>query len=81
MQKAQVCARARRLGADRRRKPLIDGTAVAEKGGNEIFWTVGLNKSPHPYQLDDLESKYDELQRIYPGNYGWYLLALDLAYP
>ncbi len=45
---------------------------------NEIFWTVGLNKSPHPFtKLDDFESKYDELQQTYPGNYGWYQLALD----
>ncbi len=45
---------------------------------NEIFWTVGLGKSPHPFtRLDDFESKYDELQQTYPGNYGWYQLALD----
>ncbi len=45
---------------------------------NEIFWTVGLNKSPHPFtKLDDFENKYDELQQTYPGNYGWYQLALD----
>jgi hypothetical protein len=45
---------------------------------NEIFWTVGLDNSPHPFtKLDDFESKYDELQEKYPGNYGWYQLALD----
>jgi hypothetical protein len=45
---------------------------------NEIFWTVGLNKSPHPFtKLDDFETKYDELQQKYPGNYGWYQLAFD----
>ncbi len=45
---------------------------------NEIFWTVGLDNSPHPFtKLDDFESKYDQLQEEYPGNYGWYQLALD----
>ena len=45
---------------------------------NEIFWTVGLGHSPHPFtKLDDFESRYDELQQKYPGNYGWYQLALD----
>ena len=45
---------------------------------NEIFWTIGLKNSPHPFtQLADFESKYDELQQRYPGNYGWYQLALD----
>lgn len=45
---------------------------------NEIFWTVGLKNSPHPFtRLEDFESKYDELQQQYPGNYGWYQLALD----
>jgi hypothetical protein len=45
---------------------------------NEIFWTFGLKNSPHPFtKLDDFESKYDELQEKYPGNYGWYQLALD----
>jgi hypothetical protein len=45
---------------------------------NEIFWTVGLKNSPHQFtKLDDFESKYDELQEKYPGNYGWYQLALD----
>jgi hypothetical protein len=37
-----------------------------------------LERSPHPFtKLDDFESKYDELQQKYPGNYGWYQLALD----
>jgi hypothetical protein len=45
---------------------------------NEIFWTVGLKNTPHQFtKLDDFESKYDELQEKYPGNYGWYQLALD----
>jgi hypothetical protein len=45
---------------------------------NEIFWTLGLKNSPHPFtKLDDFESKYDELQEKDPGNYGWYQLALD----
>lgn len=45
---------------------------------NEIFWTVGLDNSPHPFtKLDDFERKYDQLQEEYPGNYGWYQLALD----
>lgn len=45
---------------------------------NEIFWTVGIKNSPHQFtKLDDFESKYDELQQKYPGNYGWYQLALD----
>lgn len=50
----------------------------AQALSNEIFWTVGLGKSPHPFtRLDDFESKYDQLQQEYPGNYGWYQLALD----
>jgi hypothetical protein len=45
---------------------------------NEIFWIVALKNSPHRFtKLDDFESKYDELQQKYPGNYGWYQLALD----
>jgi hypothetical protein len=50
----------------------------AQALSNEIFWTVGLDNSPHPFtKLDDFESKYDQLQQEYPGNYGWYQLALD----
>ncbi len=45
---------------------------------NEIFWTVGLSNAPHRFtKLDDFDDKYDELQERYPGNYGWYQLALD----
>lgn len=45
---------------------------------NEIFWIVGLRKSPHKFtRLDDFEARYDELQEKYPANYGWYQLALD----
>lgn len=45
---------------------------------NEIFWTVGLGHAPHLFtKLDDFETRYDELQRQHPGNYGWYQLALD----
>jgi hypothetical protein len=45
---------------------------------NEIFWAVGLQHSPHPFtMLDDFENRYEELQEKYPGNYGWYQLALD----
>ena len=45
---------------------------------NATFWTVGLEHSPHPFTtLADFESKYDELQQKYPGNYGWYQLAFD----
>jgi hypothetical protein len=45
---------------------------------NELFWIAGLQHSPHLFtRLDDFENKYDELQEKYPGNYGWYQLALD----
>ena len=50
----------------------------AQALSNEIFWAVGLKHSPHRFtKLGDFESKYDELQQKYPGNYGWYQLALD----
>jgi len=54
-------------------------TKVPSKAfSSEIFWTVGLGNSPHTFtKLDDFESKYDQLQEKYPGNYGWYQLALD----
>lgn len=56
----------------------LKATDAGQALSNEVFWTVGLNNSPHPFtKLDDFESKYDELQQKYPGNYGWYQLALD----
>ncbi len=56
----------------------LKATDPGQALSNEIFWTVGLTKSPHPFtKLDDFERKYDELQQKYPGNYGWYQLALD----
>lgn len=56
----------------------LKAKAPAQALSNEIFWTAGLGHSPHPFtKLDDFESKYDELQQKYPGNYGWYQLALD----
>jgi hypothetical protein len=56
----------------------LKANAPAQALSNEIFWTVGLNNSPHPFtRLDDFEGRYDQLQQEYPGNYGWYQLALD----
>jgi len=56
----------------------LKAKAPAQALSNEIFWTVGLDNSPHPFtKLDDFESKYDQLQQEYPGNYGWYQLAFD----
>jgi len=56
----------------------LQAKAPAQALSNEIFWTVGLDKSPYPFtKLDDFESKDDQLQQEYPGNYGWYQLALD----
>jgi len=56
----------------------LKARAPAQALSNEIFWTAGLAKSPHPItRLDDFETKYDEIQQKYPGNYGWYQLALD----
>jgi hypothetical protein len=56
----------------------LKAKAPAQALSNEIFWTAGLAESPHPFtKLDDFESKYDQLQQEYPGNYGWYQLALD----
>jgi hypothetical protein len=56
----------------------LKATDPAQALSTEIFWTVGLDHSPHVFtKLADFESKYDELQQKYPGNYGWYQLALD----
>jgi len=56
----------------------LKAKAPTQALANEIFWTVGLDNSPHPFtRLEDFESKYEQLQREYPGNYGWYQLALD----
>jgi len=56
----------------------LKAKAPAQALSNEIFWTAGLDGSPHPFtRLGDFESKYDQLQQDYPGNYGWYQLALD----
>lgn len=56
----------------------LKARAPAQALSNEIFWTVGLDNSPHPFtKLDDFESKYEQLQQKYPGNYGWYQLAFD----
>jgi len=45
---------------------------------NEIFWTVGLKNSPHPFtKLDDFERRYDELQQKHPGNYGISWLSIN----
>lgn len=56
----------------------LEATEPAQALSNEIFWTVGLKNSPHPFtKLDDFELRYNELQRKYPANYGWYQLAFD----
>jgi hypothetical protein len=56
----------------------LKANAPAHALSSEIFWTAGLGNSPHPFtKLDDFESKYEQLQQEYPGNYGWYQLALD----
>jgi hypothetical protein len=56
----------------------LKAKAPAQALSNEIFWTVGLNHSPHPFtKLDDFDARYDQLQQEFPGNYGWYQLALD----
>ena len=56
----------------------LKSKAPTQALSSEIFWTAGLDHSPHPFtKLDDFESRYDQLQQEYPGNYGWYQLALD----
>jgi hypothetical protein len=56
----------------------LKAKAPAQALSNEIFWTVEIDSSPHPFKkLDDFENKYEQLQQQYPGNYGWYQLALD----
>jgi hypothetical protein len=56
----------------------LKAKSPAQALSNEIFWTVGLNNSPHPFtKLDDFETRYNQLQQEYPANYGWYQLALD----
>jgi hypothetical protein len=55
----------------------LKANAPAQALLTEIFWTVGLANSPHPFtQLDNFESKYDQLQEEYPGNYAWYQFTL-----
>lgn len=56
----------------------LKATDPVQALSNEIFWIAGISTAPHRFtQLDDFESKYDELQERYPGNYAWYQLALD----
>jgi len=45
---------------------------------SEAFWNYELGHTPHPFtSLKDFETRYLELQEKYPGNYGWYQVALD----
>lgn len=45
---------------------------------SEVFWNCQLGHTSHPFtSLNDFETRYLELQQKYPGNYGWYQVALD----
>ena len=56
----------------------LKATDPGQALSNEIFWITGISTAPHRFtKLDEFESKYDELQERYPGNYAWYQLALD----
>ena len=45
---------------------------------SEVFWNYELGHTSHPFTgLNDFETRYLELQQKFPGNYGWYQLALD----
>ena len=46
--------------------------------GNEVFWTVGYAKTPHPHSdLEYMETNHRDLVTKYPVNYAWYQFALD----